>query len=155
MIKEQILPADIQAIVDSIKEEKLILAEVLLPEIEGRPDYDQYLRVEDMNMALSVCYLKLIPKRILIHKVTKEELDDIYFFDILKWSTIKALISAIIFTIISYFVWPTPSGFTPSGWMFFIFGISLWLFAHSGTLLAKDSYKKVEDLIKMFLQFID
>lgn len=68
------MPPDIQAMVDAVNAERLILAEVLLPEINDMPEYNQYLRVEDMNIALSQKYLKLRPVRILIHKTSKKEL---------------------------------------------------------------------------------
>lgn len=61
--------------IDLIESQELILAEVQLDEITAMPEYNQVLRVRDNNIALSVGYLKIIPKRILVHKTTGEEID--------------------------------------------------------------------------------
>lgn len=68
------LPPELQGLVEYINEKEEILAEVDLPEIEGMPDYDQFLRVQDINIALSQKHLKIIPYRVLVHKVSKTEL---------------------------------------------------------------------------------
>lgn len=75
MTKEQIIPIEIQELIGLINSENLILAEVELDEITAMPDYKQVLRVKDVNIALTVDYLKVNPKRLLIHKTTGEELD--------------------------------------------------------------------------------
>ncbi len=75
MIRQQIIPSPIQSIIDQIEQQKLILAEIPLPDIPAMPEYNQVLRVQDNNIALSISYLKINPKRILIHKETGEELD--------------------------------------------------------------------------------
>lgn len=75
MRTETIIPQPIQEQIDAINNEMLILAEVELDEITGMPDYQQVLRVLDNVAALSQEYFKVIPKRILIHKVTGQELD--------------------------------------------------------------------------------
>ena len=74
-MRKLIIPPQLQQIFDYIKSKKGILAEVPLPEITEMPNYNQFLRVKDNNIALSNHYLKIIPKRILIHKVTGEDLD--------------------------------------------------------------------------------
>lgn len=68
------LPPELDGLVSYIEEKEEILAQVLLPEIEDLPDYEQYLRVQDINIALSQKHLKIIPYRVLIHKVTQKEL---------------------------------------------------------------------------------
>lgn len=74
MIREQLLPAQLQGLVNYIESKELILAQVLLPEINDLPEYDQYLRVQDINIALSQGHLKIIPYRVLIHKTNGVEL---------------------------------------------------------------------------------
>ena len=74
-MREQNIPAEIQQQIDYINLQKLILAEVPLDEVTDMPNYNQVLRVADCNMALSCGHLKMIPKRILIHKETGDELD--------------------------------------------------------------------------------
>lgn len=74
-MRKLIIPPQLQQIFDYIKSKKGILAEVPLPEITEMPNYNQFLRVKDNNIALSNHYLKIIPKRTLIHKVTGEDLD--------------------------------------------------------------------------------
>ena len=73
---EQIIPAQVQGLVDAILSQDLILAEVELDTIfiDG-VEHKQYLRVKDINIALSVEYLKVCPKRILVNQVTGEEKD--------------------------------------------------------------------------------
>ena len=73
---EQIIPAEVQGLVDTILSQDLILAEVELDTIfiDG-VEHKQYLRVKDINIALSVEYLKVCPKRILINQITGEEKD--------------------------------------------------------------------------------
>ncbi|GEM_PF-2508743 len=75
MKRQQNIPAPVQQLIEQIEQQDLILAEVSLPEIPAMPDYDQILRVQDNNIALSIGYLKINPKRILVHKTTGEELD--------------------------------------------------------------------------------
>ena len=76
MRTEQIIPAQVQGVVDAILNQDLILAEVPLDTIiiDG-VEHEQILRVKDVNIALSVEYLKVCPKRILINQVTGEEKD--------------------------------------------------------------------------------
>ncbi len=68
------LPPELQGLVEYINEKEEILAQVELPEIEDLPDYHQYLRVQDINIALSQKHLKIIPYRVLVHKVSGQEL---------------------------------------------------------------------------------
>lgn len=74
MQREQTIPALLQGLVTYIESKELILAQVLLPEITDLPDYDQFLRVQDINIALSQGHLKIIPYRVLIHKTNGSEL---------------------------------------------------------------------------------
>lgn len=76
MRTEQILPAEVQGLVDTILSQDLILAEVELDTIiiDG-VEHKQYLRVKDVNIALSIEYLKVCSKRILVNQVTGEEKD--------------------------------------------------------------------------------
>lgn len=74
MIREQILPPELQGLVEYINEKEEVLAQVELPEIEDLPDYHQYLRVQDINIALSQKHLKIIPYRVLVHKTSGQEL---------------------------------------------------------------------------------
>ncbi len=76
MRTEQIIPAQEQGLINAILNQDLILAEVELDTIfiDG-VEHKQYLRVKDINIALSIEYLKVCPKRILINQVTGEEKD--------------------------------------------------------------------------------
>ena len=76
MRTEQTIPAQVQGLIDTILNQDLILAEVELDTviIDG-VEHKQYLRVKDINIALSVEYLKVCPKRILINQITGEEKD--------------------------------------------------------------------------------
>lgn len=76
MRTEQIIPAQVQGLIDVINSQDLVLAEVPLDTliIDG-VEHEQILRVKDVNIALSVEYLKVNPKRILINKVTGKEID--------------------------------------------------------------------------------
>lgn len=74
MRREQILPPEIQGLINLIESQKLILAEVELDDITEMPDYRQVLRVEDNIIALSQGYLKVAPKRVLIHKTNNTEI---------------------------------------------------------------------------------
>ena len=76
MRTEQIIPAQVQGLVDAILNQDLILAEVELDTIiiDG-VEHKQYLRVKDINIALSAEYLNVCPKRILINQITGEEKD--------------------------------------------------------------------------------
>ena len=74
-MRKLIIPPQLQQVFDYIKSKKGILAEVPLPDITEMPNYNQFLRVKDNNISLSSHYLKIIPKRILVHKVSGEELD--------------------------------------------------------------------------------
>lgn len=75
MKRIQNIPPELQQQINYINSQVLILAEVQLDEIIDMPNYNQVLRVKDNNIALSHEYLKICPKRILIHKTTNEELD--------------------------------------------------------------------------------
>lgn len=74
MRKEQILTPEAQGLINLIESQKLILAEVDLPDLIEMPDYRQVLRVEDNIIALSQGYLKVAPKRVLIHKTNNTEI---------------------------------------------------------------------------------
>lgn len=71
---EQVIPAELQNLVTLINSKQLILAKVLLPEITELPEYDQYMVVQDINIALSQGHLKIIPCRVLVHKTNGTEL---------------------------------------------------------------------------------
>lgn len=93
-------------------------------------------------------------------KITQKDLNDQFFMTILTASFIKALISAIIFTVISNFAWtPPPSGFTVSGWAFFLFSISLGLFAYTSSSAVKKSSDSIDKLIgeqnELFKELLD
>ena len=76
MRTEQIIPEQVQGLVDAILSQNLILADIELDTIViDNVEHKQYLRVKDINIALSVEYLKVCPKRILINQVTGEEKD--------------------------------------------------------------------------------
>ena len=76
MRTEQIIPAQEQGLIDAILSQDLILADIELDTIViDNVEHKQYLRVKDINIALSVEYLKVCPKRILINQVTGEEKD--------------------------------------------------------------------------------
>ena len=76
MRTEQIIPAQVQGLIDVINSQDLVLAEVPLDTliIDG-VEHEQILRVKDVNIALSVEFLKVNPKRILINAVTGAEID--------------------------------------------------------------------------------
>lgn len=74
MQREQIIPVQLQNKVTYINSKELILAQILLPQIADLPDYDQYMRVQDINIALSQGHLKVIPCRVLVHKTNGSEL---------------------------------------------------------------------------------
>lgn len=76
MRTEQIIPAQEQGLIDDILSQDLILADIELDTIFiDNVEHKQFLRVKDVNIALSVEYLKVCPKRILINQVTGEEKD--------------------------------------------------------------------------------
>ena len=76
MRTEQIIPAQVQGLVDAILNQDLILVEVTLDTIFiNEVEHKQVLRVKDVNIALSAEYLKVCPKRILINQATGEEKD--------------------------------------------------------------------------------
>ena len=63
MRTEQIIPAEVQGLVDTILSQDLILADIELDTIViDNIEHKQYLRVKDVNIALSVEYLKVCPK---------------------------------------------------------------------------------------------
>lgn len=73
---EQIIPAQEQGLIDAILSQDLILADIELDTIViDNVEHKQFLRVKDINIALSVEYLKVCPKRILVNQVTGEEKD--------------------------------------------------------------------------------
>ena len=74
MQREQIIPLQLQGLVTYIASKELILAQVLLPQITDLPEYHQYMRVQDINIALSQGHLKIIPCRVLVHKTNGTEL---------------------------------------------------------------------------------
>lgn len=76
MRTEQIIPAQEQGLIDAILSQDLKLAEVPLDPITiDGVEYKQVLRIKDINIVLSVEYLKVCPKRILINQITGEEKD--------------------------------------------------------------------------------
>ena len=76
MTREQIIPAQEQGLVDAILNQDLILADIELDTIViDNVEHKQFLRVKDINIALSIEYLKVCPKRILVNQVTGEEKD--------------------------------------------------------------------------------
>lgn len=77
MRREQVIPTAIQNLINLIEGQNLILAEVQLDGITSMSDYDQFLRVEDNIIALSQGYLKILPRRILKHKITGEIIDNL------------------------------------------------------------------------------
>lgn len=76
MRTEQILPPQVQGLVDAILSQNLILAEVELEDIiiDGVL-HKQFLRVKDVNIALSLEYLKVNPRRIFINTESNAEID--------------------------------------------------------------------------------
>ena len=64
-----------EALKMQLNNESIIVAEILLPELEERTGFDQYLRVRDMNIAPSANYLKITPKRILKNKTNGKEIE--------------------------------------------------------------------------------
>ena len=76
MRTEQIIPPQVQGLIDIILNQDLVLAEVPLDTliIDG-VEHEQILRVKDVNIALSVDFLKINPKRILINTDTGAEID--------------------------------------------------------------------------------
>jgi hypothetical protein len=77
-----------------IESQEVILAELELPEIIDMPTYNQVLRIKDVNVATSVEYVKLSPKRVLVHKVTGKELKlDLFVPD---WTITKDNVSSYI-----------------------------------------------------------
>ena len=75
MRREQNIPQETLGLIDLINTQELILAKVQLPDLTEMPNYNQFLIVKDNNIALSIGYLKVLAKRILIHKTSGEELD--------------------------------------------------------------------------------
>jgi hypothetical protein len=77
-----------------IESQEVVLAELPLPEITDMPNYNQVLRIKDVNVATSVDFVKLTPKRILIHKITGKELKlDLFVPD---WTITKNNVSSYI-----------------------------------------------------------
>ena len=74
MQRQQIIPEQLQNLVTYIESKDLILAQVQLPEITELPEYNQFMRVQDINIALSQGHLKIIPCRVLVHKTNGTEL---------------------------------------------------------------------------------
>lgn len=77
MRREQILPPEIQGLISLIESQELILAKVQLPDLTDMPDYNQFLVVKDNVIALSESYLKILPVRVLVHKVTGQEISNL------------------------------------------------------------------------------
>lgn len=67
--------AEAQAIKAMLETLPVILAEIELPEIPSMPNHRQILRVRNINVAVSVDYIKISPERLLIDKESGEELD--------------------------------------------------------------------------------
>lgn len=67
--------AEAQAIKAMLENLPVILAEIELPEIPSMPNHNQVLRVRNINVAVSVDYIKISPERLLIDKTSGEELD--------------------------------------------------------------------------------
>lgn len=66
--------AQAQAIKAMLETLPVILAEIDLPEIPSMPNHNQILRVRNINVAISVDYIKISPERLLIDKTSGEEL---------------------------------------------------------------------------------
>ena len=84
--------AQAEALKATLENLPIILAEIPLPEIEDRPNHNQILRVRDVNVALCVNYIGIPPKRVLIHKVTKLEIETNLFVP--KWEILSSTLSA-------------------------------------------------------------
>lgn len=70
----------------------VILAEISLPEIPTMPNYNQILRIRDINVAICTNYVGLTPKRILIDKESGEEIDLNLFVP--KWEITENSVSS-------------------------------------------------------------
>lgn len=96
MIKKRYKPtaklAQAQAIKAMLETLPVILAEIPLPDLEKSPEDKQILRVRNINVAISVDYIKISPERILIDKVTGEETDLKLFVP--SWEITKSSVSS-------------------------------------------------------------
>lgn len=75
MKRTQIIPTALQEQINAIENTELVVAEIALEQITAMPDYDQVIRIKDTIINLSEFNFIPKPKRILIHKVTNEEMD--------------------------------------------------------------------------------
>lgn len=67
--------AQAQGLKQMLESLPVILAEIPLPEIPAMPNYNQVLRVRDINVAICADYVGLTPKRILVDKESGEKID--------------------------------------------------------------------------------
>lgn len=74
MIRNQEIPEEIKNLVSEIESKKLKIVDVKLPNLTGYSSYEQFLRVQDVNVVLSENHFKITPFRVLIHKTNKSEL---------------------------------------------------------------------------------
>lgn len=95
MRREQIISPQIQDLINLVDSQKLILAEVDLPDLTDMPDYRQVLRVEDNIIALSQGYLKIMPNRVLIHKSTGQEIANLNL-QVPNWERRSSDMAAIV-----------------------------------------------------------
>ena len=84
--------AEAQAIKAMLETLPVILAEIELPDLEKSPEYKQILRVRNINVAISVDYIKITPERILVDKITGEETDLNLFVP--EWVITKSSVSS-------------------------------------------------------------
>ena len=73
MIREQKLPKRIQDLVSKIENQELILAQIKITELDGFSQFEQYLRVQDVNIVLSQNHIKFTPFRVLVNKENQQE----------------------------------------------------------------------------------
>lgn len=84
--------AQAQGLKQMLENLPVILAEIPLPEITAMPNHNQVLRVRDINVAICADYVGLTPRRILIDKNTREEIDLNLFVP--KWEITGSSISS-------------------------------------------------------------
>lgn len=84
--------AQVQGLKQMLETLPVILAEIPLPEIPAMPNYNQVLRVRDINVAICADYVGLTPRRILIDKESGEEIDLNLFVP--KWEITNSSVSS-------------------------------------------------------------
>jgi|GEM_PF-2835480 len=80
----------------------------------------------------------------------QEDIENFYLKSILKASLFKAIAFTLLFTIVSHFAWPAPTGFTNAGWDAFIFALCLLLFSFDSYSASSDEYDKLKELSKNY-----